>query len=46
MIGSPAMWRNPGGAFGIGCTQWTVETACLANSGLGDHLFALKGRSR
>ena len=43
---SPAVWRNPGGAFGIGCTEWTVETSCLSDSGLGDHLFALKGRIR
>jgi len=39
----PAMWRNPGGGFGIGCTEWTVETTCIAY-GQGDHLFALKGR--
>jgi hypothetical protein len=42
---SPAMWRNPGGGFEIGCTEWTVETTCIAD-GQGDHLFALKGKSR
>ena len=25
----PAMWENPGGGFGVGCTTWTVISSCL-----------------
>ena len=40
-MSSPAVWRNQGGGFGIGCTDWTTETDCIEQGG--DHLFALKG---
>jgi hypothetical protein len=41
--GQPAMWRNPGGGFEIGCMEWGVETECVDYL-KGDNLFALKGR--
>ena len=42
---NPAMWRNPNGGFELGCTEWTVETTCVDYL-KGDHLFALKGKSK
>lgn len=35
-----AHWRNPGMAFGNGCTDWTVRTACLTSSDP-NNVFAL-----
>jgi len=40
----PAVWRVPGDGFGIGCTEWTVDTECIPD-GQGDHVFTLKGKS-
>lgn len=44
-INSPAMWRNPGAGFQIGCIKWSIEAVCIPY-GQGDHLFALRGRIR
>ena len=44
-VNEPAMWRNPGGGFAIGCTEWTAVTTCVDYL-KGDYLFALKGRVR
>ena len=38
----PAVWRNPGGGFAVGCTDWAAETECIPQGG--DHLFVLRGR--
>jgi hypothetical protein len=45
LINSPAMWRNPGAGFQLGCTKWTVVTTCVDYI-KGDYLFALKGKVR
>lgn len=42
---SPAMWRNPGGGFELGCPDWGIESVCIP-IGEGDHVFALKGKVR
>lgn len=43
--GDPAVWENPMGGLGVGCTTWTVESKCTQTP-LGDHIFVLKGRAR
>lgn len=45
--GEPAMWQNPGGAFGMGCTTWGDLNTCSGNA-FGqpvDLMFALFGTS-
>jgi hypothetical protein len=42
--GLPAVWQNPGGGFGVGCTTYTTETTCIPD-GQGDHMFVIKGKS-
>jgi hypothetical protein len=43
--GQPAVWQNPGGGMGTGCSTWTPENLCIAD-GVGDHMFQLLGRMR
>jgi len=45
VVGLPSLWRNPGGGFDIGCTEWTTQTECIPD-GQGDQMFALKGHAR
>jgi hypothetical protein len=28
-VGAPDAWKNPGGAFGVGCTEWDQLGDCL-----------------
>lgn len=42
--GSPSMWRNPGGGFGVGCTDFETTTNCIPEGEGGDFAFALYGR--
>ena len=44
VVGLPSLWRNPGGGFDIGCTDWTTQTECIPD-GQGDQMFALKGQA-
>jgi hypothetical protein len=44
-VGLPSEWRNPGGGFDTGCTDWTRQTDCY-DAGQGDQMFALKGHAR
>jgi cysteine-rich repeat protein len=40
--GDPGVWRNPGNAFGTGCTDWTPQTVCGVGGGRSpDFLFVL-----
>ncbi|HWA89963.1 MAG TPA: hypothetical protein VG889_08000 [Rhizomicrobium sp.] len=41
---APAMWQNPGGGFGLGCTTWSKEQDCLGDQGGVDHMFTLRGK--
>jgi hypothetical protein len=43
---SPAVWRNPGGGDGIGCTTWTSKQTCFGSTGRPDFMFALYGGSK
>jgi hypothetical protein len=46
--GSAGAWRNPGDAFGTGCTDWTLLDQCAALAGGGiteDFAFQLYGPS-
>lgn len=36
-----AVWRNPGNAYGTGCTEWTRRSSCQLDGG--DFLFRLRG---
>jgi len=39
-----SVWRNPGGGFGIGCTDWGRQTTCGVGGGAGlDLLFQILG---
>ena len=40
-----AMWQNPGGGFGVGCTTWTPKTTCIAGNSGPDQVFSLSGTS-
>ena len=43
-FGAPALWRNPGDAFGTGCTTFRPLIECGAAAGDGkDFVFALTG---
>lgn len=42
VINDEAVWENPGGGFGVGCTTWTPVSQCVPQI-TGDLLFALKG---
>jgi len=45
--GKPGLWRNPGGAFGVGCTDYRRQVRCIGDSGqASDYLFALHGKRR
>ncbi len=41
--GSDAAWRNTGGGFGIGCTDWDYMSTCGAGGGEPDFLFSVSG---
>lgn len=40
--GDRAVWENPPGGFGIGCTTWTVMANCFADMGGPDFVFAVQ----
>lgn len=40
----PSLWRNPGGGYGVGCTDFEVTTTCIAGDEGGDFAFALYGK--
>ncbi|MBV9992724.1 MAG: hypothetical protein JOZ72_15700 [Alphaproteobacteria bacterium] len=42
-VNLPSVWRNPGGGFGTGCTDWGNEQECLGLGG--DHMFVLRGQA-
>lgn len=42
-VNLPSVWRNRGGGFGVGCTDWTNEKECIADGG--DHMFVLRGQA-
>ena len=43
---SGAAWRNPGGGFAVGCTDWGNKVTCLGGTQNGpDQLFRLSGTS-
>ncbi len=44
-IGAEVHWRNPGNAFGTGCTTWTPLSACDDDRGGLDASFRLSGRA-
>ena len=45
--GTAAMWKNPGGGFGTGCSAYGDMITCLGALGQGpDFMFALKGKSK
>ncbi|MEZ4779611.1 MAG: T9SS type A sorting domain-containing protein [Flavobacteriaceae bacterium] len=35
----PALWQNPGGGFGVGCTTWGDFATCTVGGGLGPDLL-------
>ena len=39
-----AMWENPEGGFGVGCTTWTDVGTCIGVNG--DYAFDLQGKSK
>jgi hypothetical protein len=41
-----AVWRNPGNAFGTGCTDWTPKSLCIADLEGPDFAFRLLGNER
>jgi hypothetical protein len=44
--GKGAMWKNPGGGFGTGCTAYADMVSCIGALGQGpDYMFTLKGKS-
>ena len=43
--GNPSMWRNPGGGYGTGCTDFAPTTTCYPGEEGGDFAFALYGRA-
>jgi hypothetical protein len=43
--GSAPLWQNPGNGYGVGCTTWMNEAACVEATGLiGDKMFTLFGK--
>jgi hypothetical protein len=44
VVDTRSVWRDPGGAFVPGCSDWTTQTDCF-DYGQGDQMFALKGRA-
>jgi len=45
--GRPGQWRNPGGGFGVGCTDYKRQTRCIGDNGqASDYVFALHGKVR
>ncbi len=42
--GNNAMWENPEGGFGVGCTTWTDVGTCIGVNG--DFAFDLQGKSK
>ena len=44
VMGSPDAWKNPGGGFGVGCTDWAPLTSCLDPAAV-DNIFALQKAS-
>jgi hypothetical protein len=45
--GKPGLWRNPGGGFGVGCTNYRPQVHCIGDFGqASDYLFALHGKRR
>ena len=45
VVGTAAVWENPGNGFATGCTTYTTETTCIPD-GQGDHMFAIKGKAK
>jgi subtilisin-like proprotein convertase family protein len=41
--GNPAVWRNPGDAFGSGCLVYTPRVVCAGDPTAPDHSFRLEG---
>jgi hypothetical protein len=41
----PSMWRNPGGGFDTGCTDFAPTTVCVSGDVGGDYSFALYGKN-
>jgi hypothetical protein len=39
--GTGAMWENPGGGFGVGCTTWTPKLTCIPTGGGPDQVYSL-----
>ena len=44
-IGAPAMFRNPGDGFGVGCTTFTSVVTCGVGGGEPNLIFQLLGRT-
>jgi hypothetical protein len=45
--GKPGLWRNPGGGFGVGCTDYRKQVKCIGDNGQSsDYVFALQGQRR
>ena len=44
-MGAGAAWRNPGGGFMTGCTNWGRRLTCLPNPTGADQIFQLLGSS-
>ena len=42
-LSSPSVWKNPGGGFGTGCTDWQPANAICGQTGE-DLLYELRGR--
>jgi len=43
--GKPGLWKNPGGGFGTGCTNYTPVLTCIPSGEGPDFAFALQGSS-
>jgi hypothetical protein len=45
--GVGGMWKNPGGGFGTGCSNYGDQVTCLGDLGQGeDYMFALGGKEK
>jgi len=42
--GNNAVWQNPDGGFGVGCTTWTEVGTCIGYNG--DFAFDLQGKAK
>jgi len=42
----PSLWRNPGGGFHVGCTDFAPTKECISGTEGGDYAFALYGSAK